>query len=283
MSTIAIQIDQLHCAYTPGKPVLRVDTLQIHRGELLFLLGRSGIGKSTFLELTGLMNSPAGGVSGAIIFHDRDGQEHALLDLWQQSNTRISDFRNRHLAFIFQETNLLEQFTAGENMLLPSLIQGQSLETARKRVKQLMEDLSLDAALADHAPGHLSGGQKQRMAFIRALATHFDVLFGDEPTGNLDPVTARRLMEVLRMHLHEEQRAGIVVSHDIALALTFADRIAVITESTETPGLGVLKAEHLFKRVGSDWTNGKAQFDAELMPESLAGLIRSVPLMQTQA
>lgn len=275
MKEVVIGIRDLVCAYVPGRTVLKVEDLRIHRGELLFLLGRSGIGKSTFLELAGLMNRPAGGVSGEVLFHDRDGRRHALLDLWDQTNQAISDFRNRYLAFIFQETNLLDQFSAGENMVLPALIQGQARSAAEERVRALMAALSLDPSLAQHAPAHLSGGQKQRMAFIRALATDFEVLFGDEPTGNLDPVTARRLMEVLREHLHRYRGSGIVVSHDISLALGFADRIAVVTESADTPGQGVLLPEHLFRRSGPDWQAGQRQYAGEAMPDLLSSLIRA--------
>lgn len=277
MSDNVIQIRDLRCSYVPGRPVLRVGSLDIRRGELLFLLGRSGIGKSTFLELTGLMNLPGGEVHGEVIFSPLEGATQSLLALWDGPNASISAFRNRYLAFIFQETNLLDQFTAGENMLLPALVQGQAREEAEQRVRHLMEALALDQALLHHAPSHLSGGQKQRMAFIRALATDFDVLFGDEPTGNLDPVTARRLMDVLRNHLHERQRAGIVVSHDIALALGFADRIAVVTESDEMPGLGVLLAENLFSRHGGGWSSGRGGIAAEAMPELLSTLIRFTP------
>ena len=244
----SLNIKELSCAYYADHPVFDVRDLHFAPGQLTFILGRSGIGKSTLLELTGLMSYPQGGVKGDIVFHHPGKGKISLLDLWRTDDEGVASFRNRHLAFIFQDTNFLDHFTCIENMLLPCLVQGLPLEEAKSRVHSLMTSLSLPDKLSDSFPAYASGGQRQRMAFIRALASDFDILFGDEPTGNLDPVTAQQLMKVLRDHVHDRQRIGIVVSHDIGLASRFADQILVFSALKDGTGCGTILAEDRFHR-----------------------------------
>lgn len=255
--------DGIRCAYRPDQLVLELEHLETAAGELLFVLGRSGIGKSTFLELAGLMNKPSHLAEGVLTL-DRAGSEGAnILDLWNGSNQRISEFRNRHFSFIFQETNFLEAFNVGENVFLPAMVQGMSFDQAESKAKNFMRSLDLAPELLDKHPHHLSGGQKQRMAFIRALLPDFKILFGDEPTGNLDTATADQLMTILKQELKDGGKAAIVVSHDIRLSVRFADRIAVFTMN-EIEGGRLLK-EHTFTRDGSWQSENGTWSDSELV------------------
>ena len=160
-------------------------------------------------------------------------------------------------------------------MILPAMVQGIGEEEARDRVLRMMDLLDLERGLFDQAPTHLSGGQKQRMAFIRALITDFDILFGDEPTGNLDPVSASVLMLLLRENLHTHSRTGLVVSHDIGLALKYADRIAVFTQHPEKESMGWLNPGHIFSRNADGWCDAEGMVPPCDMPSFLSGLIRT--------
>jgi ABC-type lipoprotein export system ATPase subunit len=160
-------------------------------------------------------------------------------------------------------------------MILPAMVQGLEEEEARDRVYRMMDLLHLDRGLYDHAPTHLSGGQKQRMAFIRALCTDFDILFGDEPTGNLDPVSAGTLMALLRENLHTHRRTGLVVSHDIGLALKYADSIAVFTQHPDRESMGWLNPGHIFTRNVNEWHDSAGRVLPADMLSLLSGLIRT--------
>jgi ABC-type lipoprotein export system ATPase subunit len=266
--------DHIRCAYRNEQLVLTLDHLHVGYGDLLFVLGRSGIGKSTFLELAGLMNLPKHEASGKLYLGGDMQFEGNILDLWNQNNEIISKFRNRRFSFIFQETNLLDSFSAGENMCLPAMIQGMPADIAQGKVMEMMQELGLPPELFDMHPNHLSGGQKQRMAFIRALLPDFLVLFGDEPTGNLDTITADQLMTMLSRVLKVNQRAAILVSHDLRLASRFADKIAVITPSVNDPGAGCLLPDNYFERKG-DWRSHNISYSEEELVIKLSQLIRN--------
>lgn len=277
MSGILLDIPALTCAYRSGQTVFSLRELRFHRGELVFLLGRSGVGKSTFLELAGLMNLPPGGTEGELIFHPPNGPQVPLIPLWLGDGTRLAEFRSRHFSFIFQDTNFLDHFTAAENMMLPALVQGMSEQRIQGRVQALMQELDLPLTLQERFPAYVSGGQRQRMAFIRALAGDFDILFGDEPTGNLDADTAARLLTVLRDHLHAESRSGLIVSHDIGLAVRFADRILVLTEEDTAHSGSTILPEHRFRRDGEVWVREDGSTLESSLAEHLGRIIRSQP------
>lgn len=250
---IVLQVEHLRCAYHAGQPVLSMQELDVRRGEVLFILGRSGVGKSTLLELVALMNRPAGTLEGQVKFTDKSGRVSDILELWHSSFHEISGFRRHHYSFIFQEPNFLNHYSSGENMLLPALVQGRMYADAEQEVLSLMGDLDLDPSLRDQVPSRLSGGQRQRMAFIRALVSDFDILFGDEPTGNLDPVSASRLISLLRARISGTERAAVVVSHDLSLARRYADRIALITRGGPNDPSGHLHPGHIAMRVKDGW------------------------------
>jgi len=227
---IVYDLNQVVFEYKPNQPVLAIKQLQIEQG-LTFVLGKSGIGKSTLIEALGLMNNTFGNKAqskNGITAYKSAESNYDLQQFWQESDVVISQFRKEHFSFIFQQTNLMPNLTAGENMIISKLIQGIDIKTARAEVINIMRQVGLDATLFDREIANLSGGQRQRLTFIRAIAADFNVLFGDEPTGNLDRFTAEQLMDVLQAYIHNKHKAGIIVSHDIDLALNYADRIVLI-------------------------------------------------------
>jgi ABC-type lipoprotein export system ATPase subunit len=150
--------------------------------------------------------------------------------MWNNNNDdELSDFRRKHFNFIFQSTNLMRNFTAYENISITRMLQGYSQEEAFAKAHQVMADLGLDHIDETRMAQELSGGQQQRLAFARAIIPDFTVLFGDEPTGNLDADNARKTMELLSNKLNEMQgSSAIIVSHDMRLSMDFADVIIKI-------------------------------------------------------
>lgn len=251
MKQFLFSIENLVCSYnnTAESSVLRIDRLQIPAGKLVFLLGSSGCGKSTLLETLGLMNNTI--VSGNIHLNP-NGTPNAinLSHLWQQETPeQLTEVRKKYYSFIFQNTNLMENFTAYENVCLSGMIKENVPQSeVLERAKVLMNKIRLP----EHEVGlqtlavNLSGGQRQRLAFARALNNNATILFGDEPTGNLDEANANELFETIKANLNENFSA-IIVSHDINLAVKYADQIIVITKE---PGkrFGEVKEENIFNR-----------------------------------
>lgn len=222
------QINNAGCGYK-GKRVLEIGELTIDSGALTFIIGASGVGKSTLLETLGLMNNTLiANNNSEYIFKSKSNEEHNLKNIWEESNAFISRVRDNYFSFIFQQTNLMGHFSVEENMIISQLINGVDYEKAKEIVLNTMNKIHLDQDILDRNISELSGGQRQRLAFVRAFTANFEVLLGDEPTGNLDPATARSLMSLLKEHLSQERKSGIVVSHDIHLAIEFADKIIPI-------------------------------------------------------
>lgn len=262
-------IKDLVCSYTgdPQKPALKIQELEIKKGKLLFLLGASGSGKSTLLETLGLMNQTV--ASGSLMFHpEKNGEGIDLRKIWENPNA-ISEVRKKNYSFIFQNTNLMDNFTAYQNVCLSRMIKEDKREAeVIGQAKDLMMKvkLPLNEVSMDTLAVNLSGGQRQRVAFVRALNTDFNVLFGDEPTGNLDESNANELFEVIKSSLSDEH-AAIIVSHDINLALAHGDTICVITKDPKK-GYGEVLQENIFHK--EDWKQSK---ETEL---ALRGTIKSL-------
>ena len=249
-------IKNLSCAYGDKPPVLHIENMVIPSGKLIFVLGISGVGKSTFIETLGLMNRTIVSMPETeVLFYSEESKPIELKDFWGKSNEEISAFRNQYLSFVFQDTNLMPNFTAGENMCISQLIRGMTMADAKKIIVEVMAELNLSAELFDRKITDLSGGQRQRLAFVRAITSDFRVLFGDEPTGNLDKDTAFRLMQMLKNNLHKHNRTGIIVSHDIDLALNFADEIILLTPSEEGTQGEALQKNILYNKEGK-WERG---------------------------
>jgi len=257
-------ITDLACSYTEyeADQVLHIGQLHIPRGELVFLLGPSGAGKSTLLETLALMNNTI--VGGQLDFFDHTSKATNLSELWRNNAIdEIATMRKKHFSFIFQNTNLMENFTAYENICLSQMIKQQTgQEQAMQGARHLANEIGLPShQLSEETLAvNLSGGQRQRLAFVRAINTDFTVVFGDEPTGNLDEQNAHELLRILKQHLGENGTA-IIVSHDIDLAIRHADRIVVITKDADK-NHGEIKSENVFVR--SFWENNSTSFRHKL-------------------
>ncbi len=186
--------------------VLKGISLRIAPGELVAVVGPSGVGKSTLLHLLGALERPS---SGEIRYG-----ETALSGL---HDADLAEFRNRQVGFVFQFHHLLPEFTALENVMLPLLIRRDPADQARNRASSLLGQVGLGQRLR-HRPGELSGGEQQRVALARALVGEPAVLLADEPTGNLDSKTGEEVFEVLRGLNREQRLTSVIVTHNESLA-----------------------------------------------------------------
>lgn len=229
-------IENLRCSYDKhfregeSRVVLEIKHLIIPRGKRIFIVGESGIGKSTILETLGMMNNTiVPDESTRFVFIESDGKETDLKGMWKKKDKILAVFRLKNYSFIFQSTNLMKNFTAFENIAFTRMLQGFTRFSSFQRTKKVLEDLGLNHVDETRMAQELSGGQQQRLAFARAILPDFTVLFGDEPTGNLDAENAVKVMEILNSKLNEhEDASAIIVSHDMHLAVTFADVIIKI-------------------------------------------------------
>jgi lipoprotein-releasing system ATP-binding protein len=186
--------------------VLKGVSLRIAPGELVAVVGPSGVGKSTLLHVLGGLERPT---SGEIRYG-----EVALSAL---ADAALAAFRNRQVGFVFQFHHLLPEFTAQENVMLPLLIRRQPLAEARRRAQELLGLVGLADRLR-HRPGELSGGEQQRVAVARALVGEPAVLLADEPTGNLDSKTGEEVFDLLRRINRERRLTCVLVTHNEGLA-----------------------------------------------------------------
>ena len=186
--------------------VLRGVDLEVKSGDLLSIMGQSGSGKTTLMNIIGLLDQPT---SGQCVIGGRDAS--------RLRDDELSALRNRHVGFVFQSFHLLPRMTALENVCLPLVYRGIGRSELRRRAGEMLTRVGMGERL-DHRPGQLSGGQKQRVAIARALVGEPALLLADEPTGALDPDTAREVMALLK-ELNDEQGITIlIITHDPAVA-----------------------------------------------------------------
>ena len=186
--------------------VLKGIDLHIGKGEIVSIVGPSGAGKTTLLQIIGTLDKPD---SGQVIIEG--------IDVNSLSGKKIADFRNRHLGFVFQFHQLLPEFTALENIMIPAFIAGVSKSEARSRAMQLLEFMSLSDRAA-HKPNELSGGEKQRVAVARALMNKPSVILADEPSGSLDSNNKEELHQLFFKLRDELGQTFVIVTHDEQLA-----------------------------------------------------------------
>lgn len=255
MNTEIIKVSNLFCKYPNGRVVLEVEDFYLCKGETVFLLGPSGIGKSTFIEAVGLINNTAQKSNTAqLIYNLSSGEKVDMIDLWHGGTEKLESFRRDHFSFIFQNNYLMPNLTAGENMMLTLLMKGENESSAAKKIHDLMEVVRLSPDVMEKNIFNVSGGQKQRLAFVRAVASPFEILIGDEPTGNLDAITAHALMEFTRNQIVKGKKSGIFVSHDINLALKYSDRVYLfVPKKTEHGSIGHLSSSSLLLNKNGLW------------------------------
>ena len=186
--------------------VLKGIDLHIERGEGVSIVGPSGAGKTTLLQIIGTLDRPD---TGTIMI---DG-----IDVTNLSSKKLSDFRNQHLGFVFQFHQLLPEFTAIENIMIPVYIAGTSQKQARQRAKELLDFMGL-ADRATHKPNELSGGEKQRVAVARALVNNPAVILADEPSGSLDSKNKEELHQLFFDLRDQFGQTFVIVTHDESLA-----------------------------------------------------------------
>lgn len=223
-------IDVKHIRKSFGSlEVLKDIDLTIQKGEIVSIVGPSGAGKTTLLQIIGTLDRPD---TGSVII---DG-----IDTTTLSQKKLSDFRNRHIGFVFQFHQLLPEFTAIENIMIPAYIAGVNTKEAHRRAEELLQFMGLSDR-AKHKPNELSGGEKQRVAVARALINNPDVILADEPSGSLDSKNKEELHQLFFDLRDKYGQTFVIVTHD--------EQLASITDRTIHMRDGILEnletLEHL--------------------------------------
>lgn len=205
-----LQATGIQKSYGQLKVLKNID-LKVSKGEIVAIVGASGAGKSTLLHILGTLDTPD---SGKVIIHDKD--------VFSQTSKNLAAFRNSSIGFVFQFHNLLPEFTALENVLIPGYLGKKDDKEVRKRGESLLEMLGLSGR-KDHKPSELSGGEQQRTAVARALINSPDLLLADEPSGNLDSKNALELHNLFFQLRKDLNQTFIIVTHNADLS-KMADR-----------------------------------------------------------
>jgi ABC-type lipoprotein export system ATPase subunit len=266
MNAPLFEIKNLSCAYhTQDKPVLVIDDLVIPKGKITVILGKSGSGKSTLVETLGLMNNTIR--NGEITFYNHHEKIIITKEIWKDTR-RLSEIRKKYYSFIFQEDYLIPYYSSFENVMIGPLIQDApvSLKTLRSIINKMNAVKLPSKPLHRRMPNEMAGGQKQRLSFVRAMMKDFTVLFGDEPTGNLDVTNSEALMDVVRNTLSENggddktHRSAMIVSHNIDLSVKKADMIIILTSLEGNNGLHTVEQQNILHTDDfKSWIDGKGK------------------------
>ena len=221
-----IQIKNIEKNYGPLH-VLKGINAHINRGEIVAVVGPSGAGKTTLLQIVGTLEKAD---AGSVTIDN--------IEISQLKEKELAAFRNHHIGFVFQFHQLLPEFSALENVMIPALIQKKRISESEKRAKEILEFLNLSNRI-NHKPAQLSGGEKQRVAVARALVNHPDVILADEPSGSLDSQNRIELHKLFFDLRKEFNQTFVIVTHDENLA-KMADRIIQMKD-----GLIILPEENL--------------------------------------
>ncbi|MGI9531778.1 ABC transporter ATP-binding protein [Lutimonas sp.] len=206
-----IKAERIHKSYGELEVLKGVD-LHIKKSEIVAIVGPSGAGKTTLLQILGTLDKPSASTS----LHIND------TDIQKLSDKALSKFRNKHIGFIFQFHQLLPEFTAIENVCIPGFIANRPKKEVEKDATEILDFLGLSERI-NHKPNELSGGEQQRVAVARALINKPDVIFADEPSGNLDTVSSRNLHELFFTLRDQFKQTFVIVTHNQELA-NMADR-----------------------------------------------------------
>ena len=215
-----IKLENIWRTYQLGKTevhALRGLSLEIFPGTFVTIMGSSGSGKSTLLNMIGCLDFPT---QGKVYLKGKNISE--------MSESQLSQFRGKTLGFVFQDFNLLPNLTAAENVMLPMVFQGIPLVERKKKAENLLERVGLKQRMS-HQPSELSGGERQRVALARAFANDPEVIVADEPTGNLDSITGKMIMENLKDFHKKEGKTMVIVTHDPKIA-EYAEKIVNIKD-----------------------------------------------------
>ena len=200
-----IEIKNIHKSFGQLEVLKGID-LSIKKGEIVSIVGPSGAGKTTLLQIIGTLDKPS---EGEVMINDTN--------ISKLSNNKLSDFRNQHIGFVFQFHQLLPEFTALENIMIPAFIGGVSKSVAKQKAEELLEFMQLKDR-AHHKPNELSGGEKQRVAVARALINNPEVILADEPSGSLDSKNKRELHQLFFDLRDKYGQTFVIVTHDEELA-----------------------------------------------------------------
>jgi lipoprotein-releasing system ATP-binding protein len=188
----------------------------VQQGERMVIVGASGAGKTTLLHILGTLDRPS---QGEVFYQG--------VDVFSRSEGTLAELRNREIGFVFQSYNLLPEFNAFENTMMPALIQGMDNRKARQQAEEILAEVGLKDRMW-HKPGELSGGEQQRVAVARALVLHPTLLLADEPTGNLDSEIGERIIQLLFSLNQAKGVTLIVVTHNALLARRFPQQISLV-------------------------------------------------------
>lgn len=214
-----ICLEGIYKSFTSGLnrvEVLKGLDLEVFRGERLAIMGASGVGKSTLLNIMGGLERPT---SGRVLFGE--------VDLSSLNDRDLSEFRNKKVGFVFQFHHLLAEFDALENCMMPALIGGMERKEAKAKAEEILKEVGLAERLS-HRPGELSGGEQQRVAVARALVLEPSVLLADEPTGNLDVETGREVANILVELNVKKGVTLVVVTHNIEVAGLMGKQVGLV-------------------------------------------------------
>ena len=213
-SDVVLQLNEVVKVYKLGEQTItalnKVD-LSVTKGEFVAIMGSSGAGKSTMLQIASLLDNPT---SGHILLHNQDVSTY--------SEKKLAKIRNQEIGFVFQQFNLLNRTSALENVALPLIYAGVGYKERQRRATKILEEVGLGDRL-HNTPNQLSGGQQQRVAIARALINDPTLLFADEPTGNLDSKSGEEIMDILS-GLHKQGRTIVMVTHEEDIA-SYAQRV----------------------------------------------------------
>lgn len=233
-----IKVTDLCKVYNPGENEVRAldhINLEVDTGEFVAIIGQSGSGKSTFMNMLGCLDTPT---SGAYFLNGTD--------VSTMTDNQLSAVRNREIGFIFQGFNLISNLTAEENVELPLIYRGIDKKTRRQLSREALEMVGL-AHRMNHKPSEMSGGQQQRVAIARAIAAKPPVILADEPTGNLDSASSKEILGILK-DLHKGGRTVILITHDDGIAARAKRVVRIMDGKIESdiinPAFDSMEEEH---------------------------------------
>jgi lipoprotein-releasing system ATP-binding protein len=221
MKEIILKADNIQKSFQTAKKlkldVLKGISLELEGKKITVIIGASGAGKSTLLHILGALDRPD---NGSVIFNEEN--------IFKYNDDRLAKFRNKHIGFIFQFHHLLPEFTAIENVIIPQMIDGTSFDKAKERSNELLKTVGLSER-TNHKPAELSGGEQQRVAVARSLANDPEIIFADEPTGNLDSANSEEIHKLIVDLKEKFNKTFVIVTHNSSL-VNLADRIYEIQD-----------------------------------------------------